>query len=142
MFHGEINKRLHLGSLEQKQNGLYWTGAIMFQFVSATYGGYFGAGNGILMLAALGLLGLNDLNRANGIKNFLGICINSVAVVSFAFAGLVVWQDALVMACGALIGGYFGASMAVRIGQVWVRRGIIVIGLVIFVVMLWRLRFR
>jgi uncharacterized membrane protein YfcA len=53
-----------------------------------------------------------------------------------------VWQDALVMACGALIGGYFGASMAVRAGQVWVRRGIVVIGLVIFVVMVWRLRYR
>lgn len=142
MAHGEINKRLHLGSLEANPTGLWWTGAIIFQFFSAMYGGYFGAGNGILMLAALGLLGLNELHRANGIKNFLGICINSIAVVSFALAGLVVWQDALVMACGALIGGYFGASMAVRVGQKWVRRGIIVIGLVIFVVMLWRLRYR
>jgi uncharacterized membrane protein YfcA len=104
------------------------------------YGGYFGAGNGILMLAAMGLLGLNDLNRANGIKNFLGICINSIAVLLFSLAGLVVWQDALVMACGALAGGYFGASMAVRIGQKWVRRGIVLIGLIIFVVMAWRLR--
>ena len=60
----------------------------------------------------------------------------------FGLAGLVVWQDALVMACGALVGGYFGARMAVRVGQVWVRRGIIVIGLVIFVLMLWRLRSR
>ena len=142
MAHGEINKRLHLGSLEDKPTGLWWTGAIIFQFFSAMYGGYFGAGNGILMLAALGLLGLNELHRANGIKNFLGICINSIAVVSFGLAGLVVWQDALVMACGALIGGYFGASMAVRVGQMWVRRGIIVIGFVIFAVMLWRLRYR
>ena len=63
-------------------------------------------------------------------------------MLSFALAGLVVWEDALVMACGALIGGYFGASMAVRAGQVWVRRGIVVIGLVIFVVMVWRLRYR
>ena len=142
MAHGEINKRLRLGSLDESPTGLWWTGAMIFQFFSATYGGYFGAGNGILMLAALGLLGINELHRANGIKNFLGICINSIAVVSFAFAGLVVWEDALVMACGALIGGYFGASMAVRVGQAWVRRGIIVIGLVIFAVMVWRLRYR
>ncbi len=142
MAHGEINKRLHLGSVDENPTGLWWAGAIMFQFFSAMYGGYFGAGNGILMLAAMGLLGLNELHRANGIKNFLGICINSIAVISFAFAGLVVWEDALVMACGALIGGYFGASMAVRIGQMWVRRGIIVIGLVIFAVMVWRLRDR
>jgi uncharacterized membrane protein YfcA len=142
MSHGEINKRLRLGSIDERPTSVWWIGAIVFQFFSAMYGGYFGAGNGILMLAALGLLGLNELHRANGIKNFLGICINSVAVVSFALAGLVVWQDALVMACGALVGGYFGARMAVRVGQVWVRRGIIVIGLVIFVLMLWRLRSR
>ena len=140
MSNGLINKRLRLGSLEGKPTRLWWTGAIAFQFFSAIYGGYFGAGNGILMLAAMGLLGLNDLHRANGIKNFLGICINSIAVLSFSLAGLVVWQDALVMACGALAGGYFGASMAVRIGQLWVRRGVIVIGLVIFVAMVWKLR--
>jgi len=104
------------------------------------YGGYFGAGNGILMLAALGLLGLNEVNRANGIKNFLGICINSIAVLMFSLNGLVVWQDSLVMACGALAGGYFGARMAVRVGKRWVRRGVVIIGLVIFVVMVWNLR--
>jgi uncharacterized membrane protein YfcA len=140
MFHGDINKRLRLGSLDEKQMGLWWTGAIVFQLFSAMYGGYFGAGNGILMLAAMGLLGLHDLNRANGIKNFLGICINSIAVLSFALAGLVVWEDALVMACGALLGGYFGASMAKRVGQKWVRRSIVVIGWIIFFVMIWRLR--
>ena len=140
MCHGEINKRLRLGSLDEKPMGLWWTGAMIFQFFSAMYGGYFGAGNGILMLAALGLLGLNDLNRANGIKNFLGICINSIAVLSFSLAGLVVWEDALVMACGAILGGYFGASTAKRVGQKWVRRAIVLIGWIIFVVMLWKLR--
>ena len=70
---------------------------------SAMYGGYFGAGNGILMLAAMGLLGLHDINRANGIKNFLGICINSIAVLSFSLKGLVVWPDALLMAVAAAL---------------------------------------
>ena len=140
MSQSAVNKRLRLGSLEENPSAAYWVGAIIFQFFSAMYGGYFGAGNGILMLAAMGLLGMNALNRANGIKNFLGICINSVAVLSFSLAGLVVWQDALFMAIGALAGGYFGASMAVRIGQKWVRRGIVVIGLVIFVVMVIKLR--
>ena len=140
MFQPVLSSRLHLGSLESNPTKLWWTGAIAFQFFSAMYGGYFGAGNGILMLAALGLLGLNELNRANGIKNFLGICINSIAVLSFALAGLVVWQDALVMAFGALAGGYFGASMAVRVGQAWVRKGVIVIGFIIFVAMIWKLR--
>ena len=59
-------------------------------------------------LAAMGVLGMNELHRANGIKNFLGICINAVAVLIFSVAGYVVWQDALLMACGALAGGYCG----------------------------------
>jgi uncharacterized membrane protein YfcA len=140
MSQSEINKRFNFGKLDEQPGTGWWIGAMVFQFFSAMYGGYFGAGNGILMLAALGLLGLHNLNRANGIKNFLGICINSIAVVAFSLNGLVVWQDSLVMACGALAGGYFGARMAVRVGQIWVRRGVVTIGLVIFVVMIWNLR--
>jgi uncharacterized protein len=140
MMQGLINKRLRLGSIDGKPMGLWWSGAMIFQFFSAMYGGYFGAGNGILMLAAMGVLGLNEINRANGIKNFLGICLNSVAVLIFSLTGYVVWQDALLMACGALAGGYVGASMAVRVGQKWVRRGIVLIGWIIFVVMLFKLR--
>lgn len=139
MMQGAINRRFRFASLDDNPTRLWWTGAIIFQFFSAMYGGYFGAGNGILMLAAMGLLGLNDLNRANGIKNFLGICINSVAVLSFSLSHLVVWSDSLLMAVAALAGGYFGASMAVRIGQMWVRRGVVVIGFVIFVAMVWKL---
>src|SRR5258705_1026887 len=140
MVQGTINRRLRLGSIIENPTKLWWLGAIVFQFFSAIYGGYFGAGNGILMLAAMGLLGLHELHRANGIKNFLGICINSVAVLSFSLMHLVVWPDSLLMACGALAGGYCGAKMAVRVGQLWVRRGIVLIGLIIFIVMSWRLR--
>src|SRR5678815_5017152 len=140
MSQGLIAKRFKFGKLDEQPAPGWWVGAMVFQFFSAMYGGYFGAGNGILMLAALGLLGLNELARANGIKNFLGICINAIAVLAFSLNGLVVWQDSLVMACGALAGGYFGARMAVRVGQRWVRRGVVVIGLVIFVVMVWNLR--
>lgn len=139
MAGGSINRRLRLQPIVDEPKMLWWLGAIVFQFFSAMYGGYFGAGNGIWMLAAMGILGLHDINRANGIKNFLGICINSIAVLSFAFMGLVVWPDALVMAGAALLGGYFGARMAVRVNQVNVRRAIVVIGLVITFVMLWKL---
>lgn len=140
MSNGVVNRRLRVGSLDEKPMGLWWTGAMVFQFFSAMYGGYFGAGNGILMLAAMGVLGLNELHRTNGIKNFLGICINAVAVLIFTLAGYVVWEDALLMACAALIGGYFGAKMAMRVGQKWVRRGIVLIGWIIFFVMIWKLR--
>jgi uncharacterized membrane protein YfcA len=140
MAQGTINRRLQLQPIAAEPKTSWWLGALLFQFCSAIYGGYFGAGNGILMLAAMGLLGLHEIHRANGIKNFLGICINSVAVLSFSMMHLVVWPDALLMAVGALLGGYFGASMAVRIGQVLVRRAIIVIGFLITFVMLWQLR--
>src|SRR6266478_8481908 len=84
MAQGTINRRLRLQPIIAEPKMSWWLGAIVFQFFSAIYGGYFGAGNGILMLAAMGLLGLHDIHRANGIKNFLGICINSFAVLSFS----------------------------------------------------------
>jgi uncharacterized membrane protein YfcA len=140
MAQGSIQRRLRLQPIVAEPPPSWWIGAIIFQFFSAMYGGYFGAGNGILMLAAMGLLGLHDIHRANGIKNFLGICINSIAVLSFSLSHLVVWTDSLLMAGAALLGGYFGASMAVRVGQVWVRRGIVAIGFVIFFAMVWKLR--
>jgi len=140
MLQGAINRRLRVQPIVEEPRTSWWVGAIVFQFFSSVYGGYFGAGNGILMLAAMGLLGLSDLNRANGIKNFMGIAINSMAVLSFTISGLVVWPHALLMAGGALLGGYFGASIAVRIGQIVVRRAIIAIGLAITFVMLWQLQ--
>jgi uncharacterized membrane protein YfcA len=139
MSQGTINRRLRLQQIDAAPRVSWWLGAIVFQFFSAMYGGYFGAGNGILMLAALGVLGLHDINRANGIKNFLGICINSIAVLIFSLEHLVVWPDALVMAGAALVGGYCGARVAVRVDQVTVRRAIIAIGFVITFVMLWKL---
>jgi uncharacterized membrane protein YfcA len=139
MVQGSINRRLRLQPAVAEPQASWWLGAIVFQFFSAAYGGYFGAGNGILMLAAMGILGLHDINRANGIKNFLGICINSIAVLSFSLMGLVAWPDALLMAGAALMGGYFGARMAVRVNQTTVRRAIVIIGFVITFVMLWKL---
>jgi uncharacterized protein len=139
MAQGAINRRLRLQPIVAEPKASWWLGAIVFQFFSSMYGGYFGAGNGILMLAALGLLGLHDINRANGIKNFLGICINSIAVLSFALSHLVVWPIALMMAGAALIGGYAGSKGAVRLGQGTVRKAIVVIGFVITFVMVWEL---
>jgi uncharacterized membrane protein YfcA len=139
MSQGGITRRLRLQPIVSQPRAMWWAGAIIFQLFSSMYGGYFGAGNGILMLAAMGILGLHDINRANGIKNFLGICINSIAVLGFSLYHLVVWPDALLMAVGALLGGYFGASMAVRIPQRFVRRAIVAIGFVITFVMVWKL---
>jgi len=134
-----ISRRLRLPSTASPVGARGWIGPVLIQFFSSIYGGYFGAGNGILMLAALGLFGLKDIHRANGIKNFLGICINSIAVLAFAWSGLVYWPNALLMTVGAVAGGYYGASVARRLGRTFVRRTIVLIGLVIGILMLWRI---
>jgi len=105
-----------------------WAAVIGFQFFVAIYGGYFGAGIGILMLAALGLMGFTNIHRMNGLKNINGLCINAVAATLFIVNGLVQWHVALWMAVGSIFGGYAGAGVARRIGQKNVRRIIIFIG--------------
>jgi len=140
MLQAPVTRWLRLPSPTTGSQKSWWTIAIIVQFLSSMYGGYFGAGNGIWMLAAMGLLGLKDIHRANGIKNFLGICINSVAVLAFSITHLVVWPRALFMAVAASLGGYFGARTAQRVGQTFIRRAIVTIGLVITIVMLWRMR--
>jgi len=140
MAQGPVIRWLRLPASSSESTKAWWIGAMIFQFFSAMYGGYFGAGNGILMLAAMGLLGLHDIHRANGIKNFLGICINSMAVFSFSITHLVVWPKALLMAVAATAGGYFGARTAQRVGRTFIRRAIVVIGFAITIVMLWRMR--
>jgi uncharacterized membrane protein YfcA len=140
MLQEPINRWVRVGELkpDETQRKRWWAGAIFFQFCSAIYGGYFGAGNGILMLAAMGLLGLNDIHRANGLKNFLGLALNFVAIVAFAYSRLIDWHIALLMMTAAIAGGYFGASAARKVGRTIVRRAVVVIGLVIGCVMLWR----
>ena len=90
------------------------------------------------MLAALGLIGLTDLHQMNGLKNLLAICINGIAAIYFSFSGRVVWSDALVMAIGASAGGYGGAGLARALGQSFVRRAVIAIGIAMGLSLLWR----
>jgi uncharacterized membrane protein YfcA len=112
-----------------------------FQLGVALYGGFFGAGIGILMLAALGLLGLTDIHRMNGLKNLAAVCINGVAAITFALAGRVDWSIGLLMMAGGVLGGFAGASMARRVGQVVVRRMVIAIGLTISAALALRVLF-
>lgn len=108
--------------------GPRWAAASLLQFAVAVYGGYFGAGIGILMLVILGYLGLTDIHAMNGLKNFFGICINSVAAAYFIVRGAVIWPLALVMIVGATVGGYAGAHFARRIGKEKARVAVVVIG--------------
>ncbi len=108
-----------------------WVVATLFQLGVAIYGGYFGAGIGILMLVNLGFLGLSDIHAMNGLKNFFGMTINAVAAAYFIFKGAVLWPVALIMIGGAVLGGYAGARFARRIGRDKARAAVVVIGFLV-----------
>lgn len=101
---------------------------IVVQFFVAIYGGYFGAGMGILMLAVLAFSGLPSFNAQNAIKNVLSVAINGVALVPFVIARVVDWRFAVPMALIALLGGYFGARFFRRVPQPVSRAIVVAIG--------------
>jgi uncharacterized protein len=103
---------------------------LVAQFCLGVYGGYFGAGVGILMLAVLGFMGLSNIHRMNGLKNWGGLCMNAVAALTFAFSSLVSWSVALSMAVGSIGGGYLGSRAAQRVPRQYIRAAVIAIGLV------------
>ena len=104
-----------------------------FQLFVAVYGGYFGAGIGILMLASLSLMGLRDIHQMNSLKTFLSSVANGVALAYFIAKGLVVWPIAGLMAGGTILGGYYGARTAKRIDQKYLRLFVVVVGLLVSV---------
>lgn len=100
----------------------------VLQFVIAIYGGYFGGGIGIMMLASFALGGMLDIHEMNGLKTLLTVLVNALALVEFIIEGVVAWGPGLIMVAGSVIGGYFGAALARRIDPTWVRRFVIAIG--------------
>jgi uncharacterized membrane protein YfcA len=102
---------------------------LLLQFGISIYGGYFGAGAGILMLFGLGLMGLTNIHQMNGLKNVCGGCFNAVAAITFATQHIVNWPIAAAMAVGAVIGGYFTSGLAQRAPQTLLRVVISAIGL-------------
>jgi uncharacterized membrane protein YfcA len=102
--------------------------AALLQLLVGVYGGYFGAGIGILMLAILGFLGIGDIHAANGTKNLCGLAINGVAAAWFLLRGAVDLPLALLMAGGAAAGGLAGAGLARFVGRDAARHLVVVIG--------------
>ena len=101
------------------------------QFVVAIYGGFFGAGQGIMMLASLGLTEGEDYHRLNAIKNVLSVVIAGLAIVVFASGGVVSWPHGLVMTVAVAAGGWGGVAIARRFPQSAVRAFVIAVGLVL-----------
>lgn len=98
------------------------------QFVIAVYGGYFGGGQGIMMLATMSLVGMGNIHEMNGLKAALGTTINGVALVAFMVSGALSWGPGLAMAVGAAVGGYGAAALARRIDARIIRVVVIVVG--------------
>jgi uncharacterized membrane protein YfcA len=113
-------------SLEHLQGNLLLVSIV--QFVIAIYGGYFGGGMGIMMLASFALGGMLDIHEMNALKTFLGVAVNVLALGEFIVRGVVAWAPGLIMMAGAILGGYFGAVLARRMDPRWVRAVVIVIG--------------
>jgi hypothetical protein len=129
MIQEPVQRRLKISNPETHASTLWFIGAMLFQFFVALYGGYFGAGIGILMLAALSVMGFTDIHQMNALKALLGASINGVAALYFIWARMVYWPEFVVMVIGAIIGGYGGALIARRIGGPAVRRIVILVGL-------------
>lgn len=105
--------------------------SILLQGLISIYGGFFGGGIGILMLATLALMGLDDIHEMNALKTLLATLINGIAVLTFVVARAVAWPEALVMAIAAILGGYGGAALARRIRPQQVRLFVVVVGFVL-----------
>jgi hypothetical protein len=102
---------------------------LIVQTITAFYGGFFGAGMGIMMLASLGLATGGDYHRLNALKNFLSILIAAVAIVVFSTAGALSWLHAAIMVPAVALGGYAGVQTAKRAPQQVLRWVVVAAGL-------------
>lgn len=100
---------------------------------ASVYGGYFGAGLGVILLAVLGLTLDEPLTRLNALKQVIALAVNLAAAVFFVFSGQVVWPAAIVMAIGALVGGSIGGRLATRVHPATLRRVVVALGVAIAV---------
>lgn len=128
-----ITARMRKRSPMSTESHISWVrlaGISLLQLIIAAYGGYFGGGIGIMMLASLGIMGMENIHEMNGLKTVLQSCINGVAVITFIIAGAVYWPEAIVMILGAIVGGFTGASVARRLDPRIVRGFVILVGTV------------
>jgi uncharacterized protein len=101
---------------------------VFFQFLVGVYGGYFGAGIGILMLSSLAFAGLPDIHQMNAVKSILAATMNGVSAVMLGAAGLVRWDFAALMAVAAILGGYIGARVGRQLPAGLIRAIVVLIG--------------
>jgi uncharacterized protein len=111
---------------------------LVIHFVISLYGGYFGGGIGFLMLAALTLFGMRDINEMNGLKLLLVGVMTLVSMITFIVAGIVHWPETLPMLVSSTIGGYVGAHWAQKVDQRLIKAFVVVLGAGLTAYFFWR----
>jgi len=120
--------RGHESRIPQTRSTAAIIAAAFFQLLVGIYGGYFGGGMGFVILAMLSAFGMADIHEMNALKIVLSSTTNGIAVLIFILKHAVFWPQALVMICGAALGGYFGAHYSLRLPKLWVRWFVIAVG--------------
>jgi len=123
-----LRRMVHLDINDPQHAGPFLIGCSL-QFVISVYGGFFGGGIGILMLALLTLLGYENIHVMNGLKTVLATIINGIAALAFVLAGIIDWPQCLIMIVGSTLGGYGGAVIAQRISSEIIRYLVMAIGI-------------
>jgi uncharacterized membrane protein YfcA len=122
-----INRWLDARRRAGPRQTLGW-GGTLFQLLVSVYGGFFGAGMGIVMIAAIAMQGIEDINEINALKNWLSAVIYSVAALTFTLGGAVSWPHTLAVLLAAAAGGYLAGRIARRLPAIWLRRFILLVG--------------
>jgi uncharacterized protein len=123
-----ITKWTGIGQPHSQPSTLTMAGIVSCQALIALYGGYFGAGIGILMLSSLALMGLGDIHRMNALKSLLASAINGISAAMFVALGKVDWNYAVPMIVAGIAGGFVGASVSRKLDKNLVRWTVIAIG--------------
>lgn len=127
-----VQPRLSAWMAHRRRGGARHTAAVWASvFFTAVYGGYFGAAQGVIMVALLGIFLAEELQRINGLKNLLGGLDNAVAALLFVFVAPVAWEAVLLLGIGAVVGGQIGALIGRRLPQAVLRAIIVVVGTVV-----------
>lgn len=127
-----VQPRLSTWVATRRDHPVEHGGPVLYAGIFATgiYGGYFGAAQGVILLALLGIFIADDLQRLNGVKNVLALIANGLAAVLFVFSTHVVWEVAALIAVGSIVGGQVGAHVGRRLPAPLLRVGIVIIGVV------------
>jgi uncharacterized membrane protein YfcA len=120
--------------IQQTDDQPHSKAGLFFQFIVTVYGGFFGAGQGILTLAALAIQGIEDIQEINALKNWISAVTYTVSALTFIIAGAITWPYTLLMVLTATMGGFAGARIARYLPAIWLKRIVIGVGTVMTII--------